>query len=210
MAIFSVPHDLGEGGTSCSKCDRELPSRYFSRTQLRKPWSTCIECLTPDRFCASCGERCDPGYFSNNQLSKDKGESRCKDCVGHVCPDCHRSFDNANKLKMHKQIHRDRNRICQFCGDFYFRSEANVFQHVESGHCTGCPDKAKARVEIYDLVVGHPNLQEYLTCPSWSADDEDIPDLPYRCPECDMSFRQWSQLAQHQDHKHDVLCLFSL
>jgi predicted nucleic acid-binding Zn ribbon protein len=32
---------------------------------------------------------------------------------------------------------------------------------------------------------------------------DSVPDYPYHCPQCAKSFRQMSQLLQHQDQKHD-------
>lgn len=107
---------------------------------------------------------------------------------------------------MHMQTHRPRSVACPLCGEERFRSGANAVQHVESGHCSGCRGRENARQQIYRFTSGQRAMQRYMNdvpqITYGDYDDEDVPEYPYRCPDCDKSFRQMSQLLQHQDNKH--------
>jgi hypothetical protein len=106
---------------------------------------------------------------------------------------------------MHLQVHRPRNVPCPICGEGRFRSGANAVQHVESGFCSGCRGADNARQQIYDFASRQRAMQPFLSdVPrlTYGGYDNDVPDLPYSCPQCDRSFRQLSQLLQHQDNKH--------
>jgi hypothetical protein len=88
-----------------------------------------------------------------------------------------------------------------------FRSGANAVQHVESGYCSGCRGQDNARQQIYDYARGQRGMQRFMgetPLLTWNGMNNGVPDLPYRCPECNKSFRQLSQLLQHQDQKHNT------
>jgi hypothetical protein len=159
------------------------------------------------RICSQCRTwRCDDDY-SNNQWYKGDGISRCRSCViGYECQVCYRNFNNSNELKMHMQTHRPRNVACPICGEGNFRSGANAVQHVESGYCPGCRGKSNARQQIFDFASKQKAMQRYITdVPrlTWDGDyDNDVPDLPYHCRDCNKYFKQLSQLLQHNDNKH--------
>lgn len=108
---------------------------------------------------------------------------------------------------MHMQVHRPRNVACPICGEARFKSGANAVQHVESGYCSGCRGKDLARSQIYNFAQNQPAMRRFMTDTPMIADgnsyDDDVPDFPYHCPECTKSFRQLSQLLQHQDQKHN-------
>jgi DNA-directed RNA polymerase subunit RPC12/RpoP len=149
---------------------------------------------------------------------KGDGESRCKACVdGHhtaaafytisySCGVCSRSFSNQNELDMHMQVHRPRTVACPVCGDTRFASAANAVQHVESGFCSGCLGADNARQQIYRFATKQQQLQRYLSdvprLTNGGNQDNSVPELPYRCPDCSKSFKQMGQLLQHQDNKH--------
>ena len=130
---------------------------------------------------------------------KGDGSSRCKDCVGggcsysqFQCGQCNRVFKSQNQLNMHMQVHRPRNVACPLCGVQKFRSGANAVQHVESGYCTACTGADFARQQIYEYARRQQGMQRFMNGTP----------MPYQCPECTKSFRQLSQLLQHQDQKH--------
>jgi DNA-directed RNA polymerase subunit RPC12/RpoP len=145
---------------------------------------------------------------------KGDGASRCRDCVdGYVvessykCHVCGSNFNSQNEVNMHMQTHRPRTVACPVCGDARFRSGANAVQHVESGYCTGCLGKDNARQQIYNFASKQRGMTSYITARpqltygDWNPSNE-VPEFPYHCPECVKSFRQLSQLLQHQDQKH--------
>ncbi|KAL9184069.1 hypothetical protein ACHAXT_002155 [Thalassiosira profunda] len=169
------------------------------------------------RYCAECGDWCTNSDFSRNQRMKGEGYSRCKDCVSgysqppqpsYECGECYRTFNNQNELNMHIQVHRPRNVACPVCGDKRFRSGANAVQHVESGYCRGCAGADNARQQIYQYAQSKRAMQPYMTGTPLLTNGgyhDRVPDLPYQCRECAKSFRQLSQLMQHQDQKHNNL-----
>ncbi len=166
------------------------------------------------RYCSECDEWCSCKQFSRNQWDKGDGYSRCKSCVGgwaqpqqinFQCGECYRQFNSQNELNMHMQVHRPRNVACPICGEQRFRSGANAVQHVESGYCSGCRGQDNARQQIYEYARRQSGMQPFLNgTPMLTYGDNysSVPDFPYQCRECAKSFRQLSQLLQHQDQKH--------
>ncbi|KAL3821991.1 hypothetical protein ACHAXA_002977 [Cyclostephanos tholiformis] len=163
------------------------------------------------RFCAECHQWCQSGDFSRNQWTKGDGCSRCVDCVGAPlqCSECLMTFVDQNALNMHMQVHRPRLITCIVCKSRHFKTSANMVQHVESGYCTGCTGKDNARNQIYDLASQLRGMQPYMTGISLLTNGGGghggggVPEFPYQCRQCDRSFRQLSQLMQHQDNKHN-------
>jgi len=162
--------------------------------------------------------------FSSNQWRKGDGYSRCTNCVSgsqycppvpaptyfYQCRECYREFNSQNELDMHMQVHRPRNVSCPVCGEQRFLSPANAIQHVESGYCTGCLGRDNARQQIYQYAQGQRRMQPFMTGTPLLANgsyNSGVPDLPYQCPQCAKSFRQLSQLYQHQDNKHSMRML---
>ncbi len=148
-------------------------------------------------------------------MMKGPGNSRCKDCVSgygggvsYQCRECYRTFNSSNELEMHMQTHRPKNVACPVCGDMRFKSGANAVQHVESGYCRGCRGQGNARQQIYEFAAKTGKMNHYMTeTPMLTYGNHgvtygDVPDFPYHCPQCNKSFRQLSQLMQHQDNKH--------
>jgi len=165
------------------------------------------------RYCAQCGDWCGGDDFSSNQFRKGDGVSRCRNCVGgsqqyhqYQCGECNRVFATQNELNMHMQVHRPRSVACPICKERRFRSGANAVQHVESGFCTGCRGTQNARDSIYKFAQQQQTMQPYLTSTPMLTNgshwQEGTPDFPYRCHQCQKSFRQASQLLQHNDAKH--------
>jgi DNA-directed RNA polymerase subunit RPC12/RpoP len=173
-----------------------------------------IDCFLPyrqmPRKCNQCNSQKSSDDYSKNQWQKGEGNSRCQACViGYKCSVCCRNFDNPNALKMHIQTHRSRDVTCPVCNDRTFRSGANAVQHVESGFCSGCPGKTKAREQIHNFAIKQRAMHRYVTelpllTYSGNYEDDDVPEYPYKCPDCNRNFKQLSQLLQHQDNKHDA------
>ena len=160
-----------------------------------------------DRICSQCRtwRSCDD--YSNNQWRKGEGYSRCWRCVeGYFCQVCSRQFNNTNELKMHMQVHRPRNVACPLCGEERFRSGANAVQHVESGYCSGCRGRPNAERNIFRFASSQPAMQPFMNnVPQLTYggyDDNEMPEFPYWCPDCRISYRHLSQLLQHRDNKH--------
>ena len=90
-------------------------------------------------------------------------------------------------------------------GNNRFKSPANAVQHVESGYCTGCRGRDNARQQIYDYAQRQRGMQRYMhdtPMLTYDGPSSGVPDYPYHCDQCNKSFRQLSQLMQHQDQKH--------
>lgn len=165
------------------------------------------------RYCSDCGNWNSCSGFSRNQWNKGDGYSRCRDCVdgnyvGFQCHQCSRSFNTQNELNMHMQVHRPRSVSCPICGDTRFKSGANAVQHVESGYCSGCRGQNNARQQIYEFASRQNGMSRFmterpqLTYGDWHNNYGNVPEFPYKCPDCSKSFRQLSQLLQHNDQKH--------
>mmetsp|Transcript_38237 Transcript_38237/g.68935 ORF Transcript_38237/g.68935 Transcript_38237/m.68935 type:complete len:186 (-) Transcript_38237:83-640(-) len=183
------------------------------------------------RHCADCGDWCTNSNFSSNQWRKGEGCSRCKDCVSgsqyssgaaieeyqpppsYRCVVCNRDFNSQNELNMHQQVHRPRNISCPICGDTRFRSPANAVQHVESGYCTGCKGSDNARQQIYQYTQAKRGMKKYLNLTPLltnGGNNQGVPDYPYHCPQCTKSFRNLSQLMQHEDQKHNNMRMLGM
>jgi DNA-directed RNA polymerase subunit RPC12/RpoP len=108
---------------------------------------------------------------------------------------------------MHMQTHRRRDIACPVCGERRFASGANAVQHVESGYCSGCRGKDNARKSIYEFARQQQGMQRFMSdlpmLQNGAYNSNAVPDVPYRCKDCSKSFRQLSQLLQHQDNKHN-------
>lgn len=162
------------------------------------------------RYCSQCDRHLSNSSFSGNQWRKGEGYSRCYDCVNSnysfQCDKCYKQFNDSNQLKMHMQVHRPRNVACPVCGDVKFGSAANAVQHVESGYCRGCLGKDNARDQIYNFAAKN-GMGRYMTEVPMLTNGNNyngyVPDYPYCCPDCSVSFRNLSQLMQHQDSKHN-------
>lgn len=167
------------------------------------------------RQCSECRLFRTGSDFSTNQWRKGGGNSRCTSCVGghFTCHVCHKPCGNATNLKMHMQIHRDRNVSCPVCGRGGFKSGADAVAHVESGSCSGCPGGEEARQRIIHFASSKRQMEPYLTpvATDDETDDEDtstIHDQPYRCPQCSRCFQKLSSLLQHQENVHNKQNLF--
>ena len=78
-------------------------------------------------------------------------------------------------------------------------------RHVESGYCTACTGAGFARQQIYEYARRQQGMQRFMNGTPMLTNggyNDSVPDYPYQCPECTKSFRQLSQLLQHQDQKH--------
>mmetsp|Transcript_11022 Transcript_11022/g.18276 ORF Transcript_11022/g.18276 Transcript_11022/m.18276 type:complete len:180 (-) Transcript_11022:206-745(-) len=176
------------------------------------------------RYCAECGDWCGGDLFSNNQWRKGNN-ARCLDCVNgtnnnayqyvaptYECDECHRTFGDQNQLTMHMQVHRPRNVACPVCHEQRFASGANAVQHVESGYCTGCRGTENARDSIYKFAQQQRGMRPHMAnVPMLTngSHNSGTPDFPYQCNQCQKSFRQMSQLLQHNDAKHGQTRLLS-
>jgi hypothetical protein len=166
------------------------------------------------RECAQCQYDEPRHKYSRNQWLKGEGISRCFDCVGYPCSQCQRLFSTQNELNMHMQVHRERTVSCPVCGITKFKSGANAVQHVESGYCPCCPGgREEARVAIYKFAAKQRQMHRFMTdIPRLTYNGEPtkkIPDFPYHCQNCQVRFRNLSQLLQHQDNKHNTPLLLT-
>lgn len=198
-------------GRHCADCQSWCDPDDFSGNQWRKGpgLSRCYDCVQGDfRECSECGKNKTSSNYSNNQWSRGAGSSRCMSCVNRVyeCEHCGREFRGYNQLKMHMQVHRQRNISCPICGDTRFASGANAVQHVESGYCRSCGGADYARQKIYEFASSKREMQPFLNgIPRLTYGGQlvdDVPDFPYCCRPCNRGFRQLSQLLQHNDQKH--------
>jgi hypothetical protein len=181
------------------------------------------------RYCAELGDWCTNREFSRNQWMKGDGYSRCVDCgvpnhsinaidayrlPSFTCVECHREFKSQNALNMHMQVYRPRSVTCILCGEKKIKCGANMVQHVESGYCTGCKGVDKARQQIYEFAQRQRKMQPYMNgtplLMNGGHNRGGVPDFPYQCPQCAKSFRQLSQLMQHQDNKHNNTRSFNI
>lgn len=184
----------------CASCNYYRSRSDFSGNQWRKGEGA--------SRCAVCVEL---GGSSSSSSSNSTYAAPPPPPSYHFCPTCHRGFGTPNELNMHLQVHRPRDVACPVCGEQRFRSGANAVQHLESGYCRGCLGRDHARQHIYQWASQQHGMQRYMTPshhpmltngaaahPNYGG----VPDLPYHCPDCGKSFRQASQLLQHQDQKH--------
>lgn len=96
-----------------------------------------------------------------------------------------------------------RNVSCPVCGVVRFKNGMGAVMHVESGSCPGCPGADTARRQIFNFVSGHRRTQSLLTPMLMDMPGGlDVVDKPYQCKHCAKTFRQLSQLMQHQRDKH--------
>ena len=51
------------------------------------------------------------------------------------------------------QVHKPRTVSCPACGETRFRSSANAVQHFESGSCSSCPGRERARAAVHGFVA---------------------------------------------------------
>ena len=202
-------------GRYCAECEEWLTNSNFSSNQWRK-----------GEGCSRCKD-CVSGYNNNNQQQQQqhfigggsfiRSESGIEQSLRRIhmtgfvqqiyqCGECHRNFNSQNELNMHMQVHRPRSVACPICGERKFRTGANAVQHVESGHCSGCSGRDNARRQIYEFAHRQPSMQGFMNGTPLltnGGNNYGVPDHPYQCRECTKSFRQLSQLMQHQDQKHN-------
>mmetsp|Transcript_56258 Transcript_56258/g.67773 ORF Transcript_56258/g.67773 Transcript_56258/m.67773 type:complete len:171 (+) Transcript_56258:79-591(+) len=160
------------------------------------------------RQCVQCDKYKNRRSFSSNQWAKGEDSSRCTTCVCGVfgCNKCDKIFRDRNSLKMHMQVHRAKNVACPVCGDRRFGAGANAVMHVERGHCRGCKGRDSARRHIYEFASCQSAMRPFMAYApqllygGYSCGS--VPNFPYRCPQCYMSYQQLSQLMQHQYQKH--------
>jgi DNA-directed RNA polymerase subunit RPC12/RpoP len=191
-------------GRYCADCGDYLNSSEFSSNQWRKGDSArcrqCVESCYGYSYSYECPD-CSQSFGSQSELTRHVDQ-----CHRFACGICHREFKTQNNLNMHMQVHRPKTVACPVCGDQRFKSGANAVQHVESGFCRGCKGQANARQQIYDFAsrqrAMRPHMSDVPLLENGGRGGQGVPDFPYCCAECSKSFRQLSQLLQHQDQKH--------
>ena len=99
---------------------------------------------------------------------------------------------------------------CPLCRVKKFKSSCGAVSHVESGSCTSCQGKDKARQTVFDFVcakkgarglLAKPLQLQFAGSPAGGARGP-VPDSPYRCAECGKTFEKVSGMMQHQKAKH--------
>ena len=182
------------------------------------------------RTCSECGECKDDDYYSSNQWRRGPGASKCEECVNDAqqpatcpycsrelrnrnglqahmrsciptCTTCSRTFGSENSLKQHMKTHAPREIECPFChGPKKYKNGANVVAHVEYGYCKACRGKDNARDQIFGFVNRNaPGLTQNLQI-GW--DNNQTPDIPYRCTYCSKGFKNLSGQMNHEDDVH--------
>jgi hypothetical protein len=170
-----------------------------ARIELRIPLDM------PLRECAECGCMRDQCDFSATQWRKGRGESRCQDCVvpegdGRTCRKCRQKFRDDNALEIHKRTHQERRFGCPGCGKKY-RGLTDTALHFESGACSACKGKDKARRATYDIVSQQPGGSNFLVQRitdgerggAWTPDGHN-----FKCRKCEKKFGTVGALMQHQ------------
>lgn len=120
------------------------------------------------------------------QMLLDQHEKSHHSEVGSVykCFLCEMEFGNRYKLQMHMKIHtKTKEYICHQCGKGFLRFNS-IKRHVmvsHTGHRIQCPI-------CYKELTGH--LAEHLRVHEDSR--------PYKCPDCEMAFKQSTQLTVHR------------
>ena len=205
MAFFS--------GRSCAGCHHWRQPGEYSRTQWTKGdgFSRCMTCVganvAPYRpyhpiLTPASPPSPPPSYYMMCAVATHPPQP--PPMPSYMCGECQRTFNDQNQLNMHMQVHRTRLKPCVACGS-RFKSSANMVQHLESGYCTRCTGRDNARDQIYGLAIKLRGMRPYMTGTPLLTNgyNQGIPDYPYQCPQCSISFRQLSQLMQHQDNKHN-------
>lgn len=123
------------------------------------------------------------------------------------CRLCALTFDDANSLRMHLNVHRVRNFPCPGCNKMY-ASPSGVIAHLESGTCRLLTGFRNPRLVVFDLckalggvsslvrAVGGGKLAGYQGTIGESYVESG---RNYRCLFCRHSFDTLEGLMQHQD-----------
>lgn len=171
----------------CQYCTRE-----FSSARARNQHSEAVHSYECDH--------CDLILPSENAAARHVAAEHA-----HVCNECNRSFRSANNLMQHTQTHRPRAIACPACGSMH-HGRTDVALHFEAGGCPACPNRARARREMYQFVsasaAGRRNLTNapmigYGDYGNNGGYDEDGSN--YVCTQCHREFHAMGSLLQHCD-----------
>ena len=148
-------------------------------------------------------------------LDKKKLISTDTTLVSTTCNVCFKVFATKNQMKGHMKDTdhglepRKRDVACPLCRVKKFKSSSGAVAHVESGSCTNCQGKDKARQAVFGFVCAKKGAQGMLAQPAQlqfgglpGGAKGPVPDSPYRCAECGKTFGQVSSMMQHQQSKH--------
>lgn len=195
----------------CSSCGINQNSSSFSRNQWAKGngYSRCMSCVGGGgRQQHQQPTYHTTGYAVHTTLPSvnipiyHTGYAMAVPAPTDQCKECFREFADQNQLNMHMQVHRPRQVRCPVCGDVRFRSMANAVQHLESGYCRGCKGQDNARQQIYNFAQNRGVTPLLTNGSNPYSNAGPVPDFPYVCSQCNMKYRNLSQLMQHMDQKH--------
>ncbi|ETN42878.1 uncharacterized protein HMPREF1541_02036 [Cyphellophora europaea CBS 101466] len=179
---------------SCNSCDRSFGSRHAALQHAsnasihRSEW--CNRCswlfISPDALRqhlanSSLHNHCDRCNYDVGDLSD---LARHREDVHFQCCECMKVFQNQNNLRMHKQVHFERDVECYGC-DREFATTSAMVLHLERGTCGIGTDSD----DIADWALGCIYADMFTTNGggSWS----------FECPGCNATFRYVSGLLQH-------------
>ncbi|KAH9897432.1 hypothetical protein F4778DRAFT_771869 [Xylariomycetidae sp. FL2044] len=170
----------------CDTCNRKFNSWHARIQHMDAKGHSAPEC-----------SHCDD-TFANHQACKEHEIEQ-----HYWCPDCKRTFQSSNNIKMHmnSRHHRGRTIACPFCKTAY-ATAAGLSHHLESGSCGGA--RGLDRDQVYRFVRSKDpsgllskNLIGWQGSPSYEATAKTWNGDAYECYFCHREFGGLKGLNQH-------------